>query len=222
MTAMSKKAPFIVPRPAGIPEAVERLTAAFGAIPGVGERTARKYALWFAMADRGAQGPAATLAQVLTVMRQHVHACPRCRAITDAPPERDHAGLCGICADPKREAGVLCVVATMVDMLAIERSGAYRGRYFVLGALVSPLNGIGIDELPIDALTAVLTLNTEVMLALPSSVDGAATGMVIASVLRGTVAKVTTLAQGMPHGGTVEHADQVTVIRAIEGRKTVE
>lgn len=219
---MSKKAPYIVPRPAGVPEAVERLTAAFGAIPGVGERTARKYALWFAMADRGAQGPAATLAQVLTVMRQHVHACPRCRAITDTPPERDHAGLCGICADPKREAGVLCVVATMQHLLAIERSGAMRGRYLVLGKLLSPLEGVDASDLPLNDLSVMVSPGMEVVLALPVTVEGDATAMVITRELEGVGARVTRIAAGMPHGGDIEHADVVTLGQALRARRTVE
>lgn len=216
------KAPFIVPRPAGVPEVVERLTAAFSAIPGVGEKTARRYALWFAMGDLGATGPAGVLSQVLTVMRAQVHPCPACRAITDTPNEKDHLGLCGICADPKREAGVLCVVATMQHMLAIEKSGAMRGKYLVLGKLLSPLEGVDASDLPLADLSVMVTLGMEVVLALPVTVEGDATAMVITRELEGVGARVTRIAAGMPHGGDIEHADVVTLGQALRARRSVE
>lgn len=211
------KAPFTFVRPAGVPEVVERLTAVLAMIPGVGEKTARRHALWFASGDLGDKGPLAVLGQAADLVRAHVRLCPRCRMICDTPPGE----VCAICADGKRDASVLCVVASVLDLLAVEKSRAYRGRYFVLGTLVSPLEGVEAKDLPLDALAALTTPGMEVMLALPSSVDGSATVMVIAAALRGTGAKVTTLGQGMPHGGTVEHADQVTVGRAIEGRQEV-
>jgi recombination protein RecR len=118
---------------------------------------------------------------------------------------------------------MLCVVARVQDLLAIERSGAMRGRYFVLGKLLSPLEGVGADELPLDALKALLQGDEpvrEVLVATPPSVDGEATALFVARELAALGIKVSRIASGVPHGGDLEFADQVTLGRAIEGRKS--
>jgi recombination protein RecR len=213
------KAPFMVPKPLGVPDVVERLTAVFAAIAGVGEKTARRYALSYAMGDLSDTGPAALLAQVLTVMRKTVHRCPRCFSITDTVGDEHCIGVCSICADPKRENGQLCVVATIQHMLAIEKSGAFRGRYLILGKLISPLEGVEAGDLPLDAFETIITMGMEVILALPVTVEGDATAMVIQRNLDGIGVRVTRIAAGMPHGGDIEHADQVTIGRALAERK---
>ena len=118
---------------------------------------------------------------------------------------------------------MLCVVARVQDLLAIERSGAMRGHYFVLGKLLSPLEGVGAEELPLEALVArvrdPLARVTEVLVATPPSVDGEATALLLARTLGAAGVQVTRIASGVPHGGDLEFADQVTLGRAIEGRK---
>lgn len=216
------KRQFTVPKPSGVPEVVERLTDRFAVIPGVGKATARRFALFLAMGNLGDSGPAALLADDLDLMRAKVHRCPRCLAITDAAGDADCIGICPICEDPKRNSGQLCVVATMQDMLAIEKSGAYRGRYFILGKLLSPLEGVDAGELPLDEFETIVTLGMEVILALPVTVDGEATAILIQRELDGAGGvKVTRIASGMPHGGDIEHADQMTIGKAIEQRKEV-
>src|SRR6185295_14648303 len=129
------------------------------------------------------------------------------------------------CRDPRRDASLLCVVARVQDLLAIERSGAMRGRYFVLGKLLSPLEGIGASELPLDALKAAIAGETpvrEVLVATPPSVDGEATALLVARELAALGVNVTRIASGIPHGGDLEFADQITLGRAIAGRRGVD
>ena len=129
--------------------------------------------------------------------------------------------LCSICRDTKRDPRVLCVVARVQDLLAVERSGAMRGRYFVLGTLLSPLEGIGPDDLPLAALERRLdeTAPTEVLVATPPSVDGEATALLLARELGRRPLRISRIASGVPHGGDLEFADQITLGRAIEGRR---
>src|SRR5262249_27296201 len=152
----------------------------------------------------------------------HGRPCERCGNIAD--PDPGEPAVCAICRDSRRDASLLCVVARVQDLLAIERSGAMRGRYFVLGRLLSPLEGVGAEELPLDALRARVQAAEapvkEVLVATPPSVDGEATALLIARELGAMGVKVTRIASGVPHGGDLEFADQVTLGRAIEGRKS--
>lgn len=214
------KAQFTHAKQVGLPKTIERLADLFAQIPGVGQKTARRYALGYGMGDLSDTGPAALLAQVLTVMRKTVHRCPRCYAITDSIGDAHCAGLCDICADNKRDDRFLCVVATMQHMLAVEASGAYRGRYLILGKLISPLDGVNVGDLPLADFEVLLTPGMEVILALPMTVDGDATAMVIERELAdmGMVC-IYRIAAGMPHGGDLEHVDQITLSRALADRK---
>lgn len=214
------KAQFTHAKPVGLPKTIERLADLFAQIPGVGQKTARRYALFFAMGDLGDMGTAGQLTQVLTVARKTLHRCPRCYAITDSIGDEHCAGLCDICGDTKRDDRYLCVVATMQHMLAVEASGAYRGRYLILDKLISPLDGVNAGDLPLADFELLLTPGMEVILALPMTVDGDATAMVIQKELEdmGHVA-ISRIAAGMPHGGDLEHADQITLGRALADRK---
>lgn len=200
-----------------MPERLARAAQLLGRLPGVGEKTAQRFALFLATTE---EGTARELGRALTELRDHVRPCARCGSIAEAAPSEE--AVCAICRDPRRDARLLCVVARVQDLLAIERSGAMRGRYFVLGRLLSPLEGVGSEELPIDALKARIEADqvTEVLVATPPSVDGEATALLVARELGALGARVTRIASGVPHGGDLEFADQVTLGRAIEGRKS--
>ena len=130
--------------------------------------------------------------------------------------------LCQVCGDTQRDGTLLCVVARQVDLMAIERTGAMRGRYFVLGRLLSPLDGVGLADLPLVALRAAVTAGVaEVLLALPGSVDGEATGLALGAMLAAKGVRVTALARGVSHGADLEFADMVTMARAIQARGAV-
>jgi recombination protein RecR len=181
---------------AGVPQRLGRVMQLLGRLPGVGEKTAQRFALFLATTD--------------PLMAEELG-------------EARGPALCAVCGDPRREASLLCVVARVQDLLAIERSGAMRGHYFVLGKLLSPLEGVGAEELPLDALVARVrdpaARVTEVLVATPPSVDGEATALLLARTLAAAGVQVTRIASGVPHGGDLEFADQVTLGRAIEGRK---
>jgi recombination protein RecR len=200
-----------------MPDRLARTAQLLARLPGVGEKTAQRFALFLATTD---EATSRELGRALSELRDHVRPCGQCGNIADAPP--GEVALCLICRDSKRDARLLCVVGRVQDLLAIERSGAMRGRYFVLGRLLSPLEGVGAEELPLDALKARIQADgvTEVLVATPSSVDGEATALLVARELGALGARVTRIASGVPHGGDLEFADQVTLGRAIEGRKS--
>jgi len=216
--------------PKAMPERLSRVAQLLARLPGVGEKTAQRYALFLATSD---EANARELGREIAELRDYLRPCERCGNIAEvesiAPttdttePPRGPA-VCAICRDNRRDTSILCVVARVQDLLAIERSGAMRGRYFVLGKLLSPLEGIGAEELPLDILKNRLADPTapvaEVLVATPPSVDGEATALLIARELASTGIKVTRIASGVPHGGDLEFADQVTLGRAIEGRKS--
>jgi recombination protein RecR len=210
-----------------MPERLARVVQLLARLPGVGEKTAQRYALFLATGDEAASRD---LGRELAELRDHVRSCERCGNIAAAEPGA--AAICAICRDSRRDPTLLCVVSRVQDLLAIERSGAMRGRYFVLGRLLSPLEGIGADDLPLDALRARIRAPLgaeaapagpavkEVLVATPPSVDGEATALLIARELGALGVRVTRIASGVPHGGDLEFADQVTLGRAIEGRKS--
>lgn len=216
--------------PKAMPERLARVAQLLARLPGVGEKTAQRYALFLATSD---ESNARELGRELAELRDYVRPCERCGNIaeidtkdvpqTPGAPPRGPA-ICSICRDPRRDPAMLCVVARVQDLLAIERSGAMRGRYFVLGKLLSPLEGVGADELPLDVLRDRLldpdAPVKEVLVATPPSVDGEATALLVARELGAIGVKVTRIASGVPHGGDLEFADQVTLGRAIEGRKS--
>jgi recombination protein RecR len=200
-----------------MPERLARAAALLARLPGVGEKTAQRFALFLATAD---EAVARELGQALVELRDHVRPCSRCGNIADA--ELEGPAVCAVCRDGRRDPRLLCVVGRVQDLLAIERSGAMRGRYFVLGRLLSPLEGVGAEDLPLDALKERVRGDevTEVLVATPPSVDGEATALLIARELGAQSVRVTRIASGVPHGGDLEFADQVTLGRAIEGRKS--
>jgi recombination protein RecR len=202
----------------GMPERLGRAAQLLARLPGVGEKTAQRFALFLATAD---ESVARELGRALAELRDHVRPCSRCGNIAESAAP-DEETLCAVCRDPRRDDKLLCVVGRVQDLLAIERSGAMRGRYFVLGRLLSPLEGVGAEHLPLDALKERVRGDqvTEVLVATPPSVDGEATALLVARELLALGARVTRIASGVPHGGDLEFADQVTLGRAIEGRKS--
>ena len=207
-------------RAASVPERLSRVVQTFARLPGVGEKTAQRYALYLATAD---ESIARELGRELAALRDYVRPCERCGNIAEAA-EPDTAARCAVCQDERRDRSLLCVVARVQDLLAIERSGAMRGKYFVLGRLLSPLDGISAEDLPLEALRKIVLDPegpvSEVLVATPPSVDGEATALFIARELMPMGVRVSRIASGVPHGGDLEFADQVTLGRAIEGRKS--
>lgn len=208
-----------------LPERLGRVVSLLAKLPGVGDKTAQRYALFLATTD---ERVARDLGASLIELRDRVRPCSRCNHVAERGDE-EIAGsvLCTICRDPRRDPSLLCVVARVQDLLAIERSGAMRGRYFVLGRLLSPLEGVGPEQLGLDRLRDIVAGRfaegdvavREVLCATPPSVDGEATALLLSRELEPLGAQVTRIASGVPHGGDLEFADQVTLGRAIEGRR---
>ena len=209
---------------AGLPEGLARVVQILARLPGVGEKTAQRVALHLVTGD---EETARELGRELATLPDRVRPCVRCGNVAETSRDEAEAAegaVCAICRDGRRDPALICVVARVQDLIAIERSGALRGRYFVLGRLLSPLEGVGADELPIDRLRSRVrdaqAPVTEVLVATPPSVDGEATALLVARELGTLGVKVTRIASGVPHGGDLEFADQVTLGRAIEGRKS--
>src|SRR5688572_28754780 len=164
-----------------LPERLRRVVELFAMLPGVGEKTAQRFALFFA---GEAAGFARELGQELAELANHVRPCEHCGSLADVS---DGQAVCAICRDKRLDPRLLCIVHRIQDLLAFERSGAMRGRYFVLGRLLSPLDGIGPDELPLKDLFGRIQKDgvREVILATPPSVDGEATALFLARELAG-------------------------------------
>jgi recombination protein RecR len=194
---------------------VKRLVKLLSRLPGVGEKTAQRYVLWLLTAE---EALARELGAELGTLRDELGPCERCGNIAD---RKDGRALCEVCADGKRDAKMLCVVARVHDLMAIERAGSMRGRYFVMGRLLSPLEGIGPDDLPLAKLAERIRGDgvTEVIVATPPSVDGEATALLLKRELGPLGVAVTRIASGVPHGGDLEFADPITMGRALAGRQ---
>jgi recombination protein RecR len=203
-----------------VPDRLARVVQLLSRLPGVGEKTAQRYALFLATTD-----PAVSreLGRALADLCELVRPCVTCGHIADVGD--DGIARCSICRDPRRDDSMLCIVARVQDLLAIERSGAMRGRYFVLGGLLSPLDGVSAEDLPLERLRQLIENPerpiTEVVVATPPSVDGEATALLLSRELAALGVRVSRIASGVPHGGDLEFADQVTLGRAIEGRKSL-
>jgi recombination protein RecR len=202
-----------------LPDSLLHLIELLARLPGVGEKTAQRFALHL-VADRS--GTAQAMGEALRELGTRVKSCTRCGNIAEV--DASGQATCGVCRDGRRDATLLCIVAKVQDLLAIERSGAMRGRYFVLGRLLSPLDGIGPDQLPLEQLFQRLGQDgvREVILATPPSVDGEATALLLARELTTRGVAISRIASGVPHGGDLEFADQITLGRAIEGRRSLD
>jgi recombination protein RecR len=196
---------------AALPEPVTQLLAALNSLPGIGPRSAERLALHLVQAD-----PAVVrqLAQAILQARERVRPCAICGALAEQSP-------CAICRDDKRDATVICVVERPVDIIAIDKAGQFRGRYHVLGGRISPINGVGPEDLRIDALEHRLKAEPvrELILALATDVEGDATSFYLAKRFGGEGVKVTRIAYGLPAGSGLEFADELTLNMALEGRR---
>jgi len=191
---------------------IRRLVSELARLPGIGEKTATRLAFHLIRANRQ---HVRDLAQALLDITEKIRLCSVCMTMTETDP-------CTMCADPRRDNEMICVVATPSDLLAIDRGGHFRGRYHVLHGLLSPLEGIGPDDLRIAELVRRMDTGVrEVIIATSPSVDGEATAMYIARVLKPLGVQVSRIATGLPVGGELEYSDQATIARALAGRATM-
>ncbi|MDL2335053.1 MAG: recombination mediator RecR [Chloroflexota bacterium] len=200
-------------------EPVARLIEALSRLPGVGPKTAQRLTYHLL---RAPEAEARQLAAALVAVRDEVVYCETCFNISTGPQ-------CPICADPSRDHSRICVVEEPLDVLALERTGAFRGRYHVLHGAISPMDGIGPDRLRVRELLDRAAERSragepyeEVVLATNPTLEGEATAMYLAERLAGEVGSITRIARGIPVGGDLEYADEVTLIRAMQGRRAFE
>lgn len=201
-----------------LPDRIRTLSHLLARLPGVGEKTAQRFALHLVFEG---QRLCTDLGRTLLELPEHVGSCERCSNIAERVA--GEPVLCSICKDGRRDDALVCVVHRVQDLLAIEKSGAMRGRYFVLGRLLSPLDGVGPEALPLEALKRRIADGQvkEVILATPPSVEGEATALLLAKELGALGVGLSRIASGVPHGGDLEFADQITLGRAISGRRGV-
>ena len=193
------------------PEPVARLIEALQKLPGVGPKSAQR--MTFFLLKRPAD-EVGELSAALTALKTRIVHCTRCFNVTEEDP-------CRICSDPARDARSLCVIEEPNDLLAVERTGEFKGRYHVLMGALSPLDGVGPEDIRVRELLHRLDGETvdEVILATNPSVEGEATAIYLAKLLKPLGLRVTRIARGLPVGGDLEYADEVTLSKALEGRK---
>lgn len=193
-------------------ESVERLVGHLSQLPGIGRKTAQRLALHIL---RLPKADAESLAEAITNVKEKVRHCSVCCNITEADP-------CVICASPKRDRFMICVVEEPSDVLALEKTNEYKGLYHVLGGSLSPLDGVGPEDLKIKELLARVSDGVqEVILAMNPNVEGEATTLYLTKLLKPLVVKVSRIARGLPIGGDLEFADEATLARALEDRTTL-
>jgi recombination protein RecR len=198
---------------AALPEPLNELLAALGKLPGIGPRSAERLALHLVQSEVNS---VRQLAEAITTARERIRSCPVCGGLTEKAP-------CAICADSRRDSSLLCVVERAVDIISIERSGTYRGKFHVLGGKISPLNGVQPEDLRITELETRLGTEpvNEIILALGTDVEGDATSFYLAKRLAAARVKVTRIAHGLPAGSGLEFADDLTLSHALEGRREI-
>ncbi len=196
---------------AGFPPALDRLVQTLGRLPGIGRKSATRIALKLVSSS---EAECRELADSIVDARSRTVRCSECGSFTEDDP-------CSICTDTRRDPSVICVVERASDVLALERTGRFRGRYHVLGGVLSPLDGIGPENLRIDSLLARVTSRqvTEVILALNPTAEGEATALYLARILGSRGVTVSKLASGLPVGGDLDLADELTLGTALEERR---
>ena len=196
------------------PPALENLVEHFAKLPGIGRKTAQRLAFYVLSLP---QEEADAFAQSITQAKTAIHCCPVCQNLTEGE------GPCAVCACPKRDHGVICVVADPKDVVAMERSREYHGLYHVLHGVISPMNHVGPDDLHIKSLVERVAAGgvEEVIMATNPDTEGEATAMYLARLLRPFQVRVSRLAYGIPVGSHLEYADDATLMRALEGRQAM-
>ena len=196
---------------ASLPEPITTLVTALNKLPGIGPRSAERLALHLVQSDAAS---VKLLAERIVNARQRIQACPNCGALTEKIP-------CDICADTRRDPDLVCVVERAVDIITIEKAGTYHGKFHVLGGKISPLNGVEPEDLRIADLEQRIEREPikEIVLALGTDVEGDATSFYLAKRLRSRGVKITRIAHGIPAGSGLEYTDEVTLSRALEGRR---
>lgn len=192
---------------------LNELTAQFEKLPGIGKKTAQRLAFYVITAP---EEYATRFANAITSARSKIHFCPTCQSLTDGE-------VCSVCNDTTRDRSIVCVVSDPKDVLAFERTREYKGVYHVLHGVISPLDGVGPERLKIRELLARLSDGSvkEVIMATDPTVEGEATASYISRFIKHMNIKITRLAYGIPVGGDLEYADEVTLQRALEGRKEI-
>lgn len=194
-----------------LPEPLERLVQELSRLPGVGPKTAQRLAFHLMRVDRQR---ADALAQAIEDVKARIGYCQRCYNIAEGP-------LCAICASPRRDASILCVVESALDVLAIERTSEFAGLYFVLNGVISPIDGIGPEQIHVPELVDRVRDDgvVEVVIATDADIEGEATAVYLQRALQPLGVAVTRPAHGLPVGGDLEYADELTLARAMAGRR---
>ena len=194
-----------------LPDPTNRLIEQLSRLPGIGRKTAQRLAFYIMKSDNDI---ASNISKALLDVNEKVISCSECGGITEIDP-------CYICTSPKRDKNILCIVEEAPDIYAFERTNSFNGRYHVLGGALSPLDGIGPDELNIESLKKRIHNDIEIVIATNPSVEGETTALYIAKLLSVYNLKITRLARGVPVGSDLEYIDEATLIRAMEGRTLV-
>ena len=193
-------------------EALQQLIEEFARLPGIGRKTAQRLALYILKQDRE---DVVRMARALVNVKERIRYCSVCWNITEIDP-------CSVCSSTRRDKSLICVVEEPNDVMAVEKTNEFRGLYHVLGGSLSPLDGIGPEELKIRELLSRMTPEvTEVILALNPNVEGEATTLYLTKLLKPLCPRITRIARGLPVGGDLEFADEATLSRALEGRIAV-
>lgn len=193
-----------------IPKSVSTLIEEFGKLPGVGPRTAERLTFYLL---RGNNGQEQRLGEALMQLRNQLTICKNCHNYSEAD-------LCVVCSNPHRNEKLITVVEEPLDVVAVEKTGLYQGVYHVLGGVISPIDGVGPSNLNLDTLIDKAKNAEEIIVATNPTTEGEATALYIRKQLEGTEIKVTRLARGLPVGGDLEYADQVTLGRALQERRS--
>lgn len=202
----------------GYPAPLARVIEQLSRLPGIGEKTAGRLA--FHLLKEGKESVLA-LAGSMDRLKREMGLCPRCFGLSEIPPGTEEVALCKVCRDPGRDAATVCVVEEPSDLMAVERSGEYKGLYHVLHGAISPLNGIGPEALKIKELLNRIRANppAEVIVATNATRAGDATALYVAKVVKPLGIRITRIARGLPMGGEIEYTDAGTLGEALEGRR---
>ena len=194
-----------------LPESLNRLIDGLSDFPGIGKKTAERMAFYLLKSN---DGWAQNLAKAIIDVKEQIHECPICHNISDTSP-------CSICSDTKRDPSLLCVVEDTTDLVVFEKTNHFRGKYHVLGGVLSPLDGIGPEDLHFDTLLERINGEEEVIIATNPNAEGETTALYLAKLLKEHNIKVTRLASGIPVGGDLEYTDEATLVSALEGRREI-